>query len=206
MTSGRGIAHAERTPLANSGRLNGIQLWAALPDQHRHLAPSFQHVEQVPISEPSGGVVQVFSGGLSGLTSPAHHYSEIFGADVRVHPGHSLTLPMDATFEYAVLVLAGDCVVNGQSLEERVLYYLGSRRPEVTFSSRGGGRLLLIGGPPFPEAIVMWWNFVARAPEEIVKARTDWEEHRAFGDVPAYDGPRLSAPSLTRPARPNPLS
>jgi redox-sensitive bicupin YhaK (pirin superfamily) len=206
MTSGRGIAHAERTPLENSGRLNGIQLWAALPDEHRHIAPSFQHVEQVPVSEPSGGIVQVFSGALSGVASPAQHYSEIFGADVRVHPGHSLTLPTHATYEYAVLVLAADCIVNGQSLEERVLYYLGSRRSEVTFSSRGGGRLLLIGGPPFPEAIVMWWNFVARTPDEIVKARTDWEEQRAFGEVPAYDGPRLSAPSLTRPARPNPLS
>jgi hypothetical protein len=65
---------------------------------------------------------------------------------------------------------------------------------------------LLIGGPPFPETILMWWNFVARTPEEIAEARTDWEERRRFGDVKAYDGPRLSAPALTRLARPNPVS
>lgn len=206
MTSGRGIAHAERTPPVNSGRLNGIQLWAALPDEHRQIAPSFQHVEQVPVFERPAGLVQVFSGELSGATSPAHHLSELIGADVRIHRGHSLMLPLRGDYEYAVLVLAGDSVVNGESLEERVLYYLGSRRSEVTFSSREGGRLLLIGGPPFPEAIVMWWNFVARTPDEIVKARTDWEEQRAFGEVPAYDGPRLPAPTLARLARPNPLS
>jgi hypothetical protein len=66
--------------------------------------------------------------------------------------------------------------------------------------------VLLIGGPPFPETILMWWNFVARTPEEITRARADWEEQRRFGEVKAYDGPRLSAPTLTRFARPNPVS
>jgi redox-sensitive bicupin YhaK (pirin superfamily) len=206
MTSGRGIAHAERTPVANSGRLNGIQLWAALPDAQRHIVPSFQHVERVPVAELPGGVVHVFSGALAGALSPAHHFSEILGADVRVHPGTELIVPLHPTYEYAVLVLAADCAINGQSLEERVLYSLGSQRSEVGFGSRQGGRLLLIGGPPFPEPILMWWNFVARTHDEIVKAHTDWEKQRGFGEVSAYDGPRLSAPSLMRFARPNPLS
>ena len=33
MTSGDGIAHAEQTPRDNSGRLNGVQLWTALPER-----------------------------------------------------------------------------------------------------------------------------------------------------------------------------
>ena len=65
--------------------------------------------------------------------------------------------------------------------------------------------MLLIGGPPFPETILMWWNFVARSPDEIAEARTDWEERRRFGEVVAYDGPRLAAPDLARLARPNPV-
>jgi len=52
----------------------------------------------------------------------------------------------------------------------------------------------------------MWWNFVARTPEEIAQARTDWEERRRFGEVVAYAGPRLAAPDLARLARPNPIS
>jgi hypothetical protein len=47
---------------------------------------------------------------------------------------------------------------------------------------------------------------VARTPEEIAQARQDWEERRRFGDVRAYDGPRLDAPELGRLARPNPAS
>ena len=65
---------------------------------------------------------------------------------------------------------------------------------------------MLIGGPPFPETILMWWNFVARTQEEIAQARADWEQHERFGEVAAYQGPRLSAPSLLRFARANPAS
>jgi Pirin C-terminal cupin domain len=83
--------------------------------------------------------------------------------------------------------------VEGQPLQERVLYYLGANRSAVCFTSRSGGRLPLVGGPPFPEKILMWWNFVARTPQEIADARTDWEERRRFGDVTGYSGPRLGA-------------
>ena len=62
MTSGRAIAHAERMPDDNTGRLNGVQLWTALPDRDRDGAPSFQHVTLAPVLEPAGGIVRVFSG------------------------------------------------------------------------------------------------------------------------------------------------
>jgi quercetin 2,3-dioxygenase len=115
-------------------------------------------------------------------------------------------LPLDPNFEHARLVLSGDAALNGQLLEDRVLYYVGSTRSEMNVSSRHGGRLLLFGGPPFPEKILMWWNFVARTQDEIAQARADWEEGQRFGEVTAYNGPRLSAPSLIRFARPSPIS
>ena len=101
--------------------------------------------------------------------------------------------------------MSGDCAFDGEPLADRVLHYLGTTRTDASFSSRDGARVLMIGGPPFPETILMWWNFVARTPEEIAQARADWEAHRRFGDV-AYDGPRLAAPDLARIARPNPVS
>ena len=206
MTSGDGIAHAEQTPREHSGRLNGVQLWTALPDQHRHTAPGFVNVAEVPAIERPEGVVQVFAGTMEGLRSPAPYYSPQLGADVRVHPRHRLDLPLDPTYEHAALVMSGDCVLDGETLAERMLYYLGTARSEASFSSEAGARVLLIGGPPFPETVLMWWNFVARTPEEIAQARADWEERRRFGDVAAYNGPRLNAPSLTKVARPNPVS
>lgn len=206
MTAGRGIAHAEQTPLENSGRLSGVQLWVALPNVHPDIAPSFESLPHVPIIEARGGIARVFAGTLAGVTSPARHYSEIVGADVEVRAGESVELGLKPEYEHAVLVLSGDCSVENQPLRGGLLHYLGTDRASVCFHSCGSARILLIGGRPFPEKILMWWNFVARTPEEIVQARADWENRRRFGDVNAYRGPRLTAPELVKFARPNPVS
>ncbi|HEX7797042.1 MAG TPA: pirin family protein [Vicinamibacterales bacterium] len=206
MTSGDAIAHAERSPDRNSGRLNGIQLWTALPDQHRKRSASFQHVADVPVWELGEGLVRVFSGRCGAVVSPAEHFSNIIGADVQVHPGSRLTLPMEREYEHAVLLLDGDAALEGQSLDPGVLYYLGTQRTEMRLASREGSRTLLIGGQPFSETILMWWNFVARTTDEIRQARDDWEAHRRFGEVTKYNGPRLNAPELAKLAPPNPVS
>ena len=206
MTSGRAIAHAERTPTNNSGRLSGVQLWTALLDRDRDRAPSFQHVTEVPLGEHRGGLAYVFSGRCGDVVSPAQHFSDLIGADVRVHTGSELTLPLEREYEHGALLLEGDATLHGQPLAPGVLYYLGTQRTDMTLRSAQGGRILLIGGPPFAEEILMWWNFVARTPDEIRQARDDWEAHRRFGEVDAYNGPRLRAPELTKLAPPNPVS
>lgn len=211
MTAGSGIAHAEETPVNNSGRLNGVQLWVALPEAARNQAPTFDRVAQAPVVEAHGGTLQVFAGAYGGETCPAPYYSAIIGLDVQIHAGETLDLALDPSFEHAALMLGGDCWIEGQPCAERMLYYLGSRRQGITLTSQAGGRLLLIGGPPFPETILMWWNFVARAPEEIAQARADWELARQgaatrFGQVIGAHAPMLAAPALVRFARPNPAS
>jgi redox-sensitive bicupin YhaK (pirin superfamily) len=206
MTSGDSIAHAEQTPPDNTGQLNGVQLWVALPDSHRHMPAAFEHVADVPVVELRGGRIQVFAGTMQSEPSPAAYFSDILGADLQIDPGSTLMLPLQPAFEHALLVLEGDATLADQALEDRVLYYTGSARSELSVSSRAGCRVLLIGGPPFPETILMWWNFVARTHEEIARARADWEAGQRFGNVRAYKGPRLNAPSLVRFARANPIS
>ena len=207
MTSGSGISHSEQTPGLNTGRLNGVQMWVALPDSHRQITPALQHVESVPVAELRGGLAKVFAGSFGGVASPALHYSEIVGADVQIHAGEVLQSAVSEGYEHAAFLLSGDCDVNGRRIEPRVLYYLGAGRSEIRFGSRTGGRLLFIGGPAFSDPIVMWWNFVARTHEEIEQAKTDWDQYAPrFGEVKAYKGSRLSAPALNRLARPNPIS
>jgi redox-sensitive bicupin YhaK (pirin superfamily) len=206
MTAGNGIAHAEQTPRDHSGRLNGVQLWTALPDAVRRGAASFAHVGEVPIVESSGGLVRVFAGSMADATLDQPYFSPTIGADLQVHAGGALTVPLEAGFEHAVLVLRGDAAIDGQALAADTMYYLGCARSSAELTSRAGARVLLIGGPPFPETILMWWNFVARTPEELTEARAAWEARRHFGEVRAYQGERLAAPPLVRGARPNPIS
>jgi quercetin 2,3-dioxygenase len=206
MTSGGAIAHSEETPPKNSGLLNGVQLWVALPDADRHGPVSFQHIDEVPIIEQSGATISVFAGSVLGCSSPAEHFLPLLGLDIELHATASLELPLDCSFEHAALLLSGDAEIDGQSIDATSLWYLGTNRSSVEFKSRDGGRILLLGGLPFPEKILMWWNFVARTREEISAARADWQSHQRFGEVAAYNGPRLDAPPLQRFAAPNPAS
>src|SRR5262249_38689166 len=200
-----GITHAEETPQQNSGYLNGVQLWIALPDADRNGHASFQHLDEVPIIEQAGGTVSVFAGSMLCYSSPAKHFSPILGADVALSETGSMELPLESAFEHAAILLSGDAEIDGQSIDSTNLYYLGTNRSRVEFKSRDGCRVLLIGGRPFPEKILMWWNFVARTPEEIMQARSDWQSHQRFGEV-KYRGPRLDGPTLKRFAPPNPAS
>ena len=69
-------------------------------------------------------------------------------------------------------------------------------RDELNVHSGSGARMFLLGGEPFAEPLVMWWNFVARSHEEIVEAREDWAAGRRFGTVTGYAGQPLPAPAM----------
>ena len=203
MTAGRGIAHSEETPPQNVGRLRGVQLWVALPEASRDVEPAFGQHGELPRAEVDGGHATVLLGELGGKRSPARSFSPTVGAEVAAESGGRLVLPLDPGFEHALVVLQGACSLDGQPLGTDVLYYLGSGRRElILLSGPTPLRALLLGGAPFEETILMWWNFVGRTTEEIVAAREDWEARRRFGDVGAYAGPRLAAPPFV--ARPVP--
>jgi len=57
-------------------------------------------------------------------------------------------------------------------------------------------RLLLLGGEPFEEQLVMWWNFVGRDHDEIVADREEWTSGTRFGTVHGFDGDPLPAPAM----------
>lgn len=201
MTAGRGIAHSEQTPEVNSHRLNGVQLWVAQPDSVRSGGPSFAAISEVPRLEVSGGLVQLFAGAAWGIQSPAPHASPILGADLEIWPGQSLEIDLTSGWEYALILLSGDASLEGRQLAPEQLHSLGASRSAAEIASRSGGRLLLLGGPPFPEKILMWWNFIVRTPAELTEAREDWMERRRFGDVAAYKGGWLRAPEIVGTVR-----
>jgi quercetin 2,3-dioxygenase len=196
MTAGAGIAHSEETPPAQSGKLDGIQLWVALPEAHRNTAPFFTHYSAIPVAELSGGHVAVIMGEVANVESPAKTFSPLVASEVRIKKSGRLELPLDPAFEHTIVILEGDAAFEKQSLPRDTLHYLGIGRDGLSLSSREGARVMLLGGPPFAETILMWWNFVARTAQEIEDAREDWEQHRRFGEVTAYRGFRLTAPPL----------
>jgi redox-sensitive bicupin YhaK (pirin superfamily) len=199
MTGGSGVAHSEvSTP--DTGTLHGVQLWTALPDSARHLPRSFVH--HVPdVVRLEGATVRVLLGTLAGSTSPVATHTPLLGAELVLEAGAEVVLDVAAGFEHGVLVDAGPVVVEGTELGRAELGYTTPGRRSLSVGNPGDrpARVVLLGGEPFPEPVVMWWNFIGRTHEEIAGYRAEWEARSArFGEVEGYAGEvqHLPAPPL----------
>jgi redox-sensitive bicupin YhaK (pirin superfamily) len=197
MTAGHGIAHSEQSPATHPRYLHGAQLWVALPGAAREVAPAFDHHATLPGFDSDGVRATVLMGSLGGATSPGRAYTPLVGVDLALAGGADVEVPLEPDFEHALLTSAGEATVEGAPLTVGTMAYLGTGRRTLRLRSEGPARLLLLGGEPFEEQLVMWWNFVGRSGEEIAEYAELWNaEDERFGTVVGYDGDRLPAPAL----------
>jgi redox-sensitive bicupin YhaK (pirin superfamily) len=133
---------------------------------------------------------------ITPLTYRRAPYTPIVGADLILAAGTDVRLPLERDFEYTVLAMSGAAVVDGVPVEAGSMLYLGSGRTELPLRADVDSGLMLLGGEPFAEKIVMWWNFVGRTGDDIAQARADWMSGSRFGEVKGYDGAPLPAPEL----------
>ncbi|MGW7084190.1 pirin family protein [Streptomyces sp. NPDC054871] len=196
MTSGRAISHSEESPRAHARLLHGAQLWVALPDAHRGTDPRFEHHAELPLVTAPGLTATLILGTVDGATSPGTTYTPIVGADLALTRDADVRLPLNPDFEYAVLSMSGETRVDGVPVLPGSMLYLGCGRTELPLRAESDAGLMLLGGEPFDEELIMWWNFIGRSNEEIAQARADWMESTRFGEVKGYDGERIPAPEL----------
>lgn len=213
MTSGAGISHSEYSLGEGAVALDALQLWVALPESRRHGAPAFERHDRLPTirldtEEPGGGSpaaeATIVLGELAGVSSPASAYTPIVGAELRLTAGTSIRLPLRADWEYALVGVEGVVAVatglpdaERTELDRTQLLYLGIARTEIHLRADEDAVLFLLGGEPFEDDVVMWWNFVGRTHEEIVEARDAWESRSArFGRVVDHGDERIPAPPL----------
>lgn len=203
MTAGAGICHSE-VSTETTDTLHGVQLWTVLPEEARHGPRRFDHYAPTPVTF-DGGSALVFLGTLLGSTSPVPTFTPLVGVELRLAPGAVLDLGVDPCFEHGVLVDTGDVTVDGVAVARTELAYTGTGAESVTVANPGDtpARVILIGGEPFGEDVVMWWNFIGRDDAEIRRYREEWNAHGdRFGETHGYvphhpDGPfRLPAPEL----------
>ncbi|SHK13659.1 hypothetical protein SAMN05443637_10318 [Pseudonocardia thermophila] len=203
MTAGRGIAHTE-TSTAAAAALHGVQLWVALPDAHRWIAPFFEHAEPEAIAL-GPATLRVFVGELAGQRAAVTTFSPLLGAQLDVPAGATVRVPVDPAFEHGFLVDAGAARVQGVPVPPSSHGVVGTGARELVVSADTPVRGLLLGGVPLGEQIVMWWNFVGRSHDEIERFRREWQAdvvdggdpHGRFGTVD-HPAPPLPAPELPR--------
>ena len=183
MTAGSGIAHSEERTGQYEGTFHAVQLWVAQPRETRDTESAFEHLAELPQAELDGAVATVLVGEIAGAASTARRDTEHVGVDLDLH-GAVTTVPLRPDFEYALVAFTGATRVDGQVVEPGHLAYLGSGRDELQLETPEATRALLIGGIPFDEPILMWWNFVARTQDEMTEAYDAWMAgEERFGPV-----------------------
>lgn len=187
MVAGEGVAHSEETPPGRAGSgagpLHGVQLWIAQPEATRHGPPDFEHHTQLPQVSLPGARATVLVGELAGSRSPARKDTPTVGAELDL--AGETEIPLDPAFEHALVVLSGVLAIpGGPTISPRSLAYLGQGRQGLALLPATRTRVLLIGGQPFAEPLLMWWNFVGRDRAEFALAAAEWNAGGArFGRV-----------------------
>ncbi|PKH43788.1 hypothetical protein SAMN05192575_104279 [Nocardioides alpinus] len=186
MTAGRGISHSE-VSTSDTSVLHGAQLWIALPEDSRDTGPGFEHFVPAPVRGP-GWEARVFLGSLLGASSPVATHTPLLGVELMLATGRTLEIEVDESFEHGVLLDVGVIDVDGTELKPSDLAFAPVGRGTLTITAHEESRLLVLGGPPFGEAIVMWWNFIGRTHEEIVGFREEWQSQLRTAE---HDGRRV---------------
>lgn len=198
MTAARGIAHSELS-IKKNGNLHAVQLWLALPDSARNIDSSFEHLADLPLVHGEGFSARVMIGEFAAASAPTRVFNRLVAAEIRIPAGQSATLKLNPDFEHGLFVVQSSATIAGEQVNTSNMQTLptGTELVNVTAAASQEVILLLLGGEPFEEQIVMWWNFIARSHSEIVEARAEWNARSPrFGDFEDHIGGWIEAPQM----------
>jgi redox-sensitive bicupin YhaK (pirin superfamily) len=197
MTAGHGIAHSELS-LAGPQNLHAVQLWIALPKDSIDTAPEFEHQADLPTVAGEGFTATVLAGEFLGARAATKTFSEMIGAELRFAADATTEIELNPEFEYGFMLAAGQLSVDGQAVSTSGLYFVPPGAESVALEAAAGSIVLMLGGKPFGEKILMWWNFIGRTQADINRARDQWNSGD-FGRFPEFSdqiGGRIPAPDL----------
>ena len=196
MTAGNGISHSELS-LKGPENLHAVQLWVALPEESRHNKPDFEHQGDLPKANIGPAQLTILAGEFADLNAPTKIYSPMVGVEIFFQESGNLTLDLNSEFEYGVLLVEGSAMVAGEEIPLSGLHFQPAGSHSLQISATSGSRMMLLGGEPFEEKILMWWNFIGRNHDEIAKAREQWNARdQRFGEFEDLIGGWIPAPEM----------
>lgn len=188
MTAGKGVAHTERTPVAQRKDtpllVHGYQVWVALPKDKEEMEPRFDYIPkaELPSWEENGLRMTLVAGEGFGRKSPLPVHSPLFMVDVQAHEDSFLEIKGQLEGEIAIVVTHGKVTDEAESIDAGQML-ISKTENECYISLEKDTRLLLFGGEAFPEERFLYWNFVSSSKERLEKAKEDWR-NKAFPKVP----------------------
>lgn len=209
MTAGQGIVHSERTPedsLKSGGKMNGIQLWVALPEEHEDTEPSFVHHPAKTLPEFRVGEVSVklLLGQALGQSSPVKVHSDLFYFEAKIPTGEVFTFP-GGKFESAFYVVEGKVETSSGEVLDATSMGIAQQGSELEVRALEEARLMFLGGTPVGERFI-FWNFVSSSKEKIEVAKQDWSKgpgnSSRFGKIKNDDQEFIPLPAENKKGTP----
>ncbi len=188
MTSGKGVAHSERTPEAlrngNTFEMHGYQIWVAMPKELEESEPDFQFIskEDIPSCKQDGLDIKLIAGSGFGMTSPLEVLSPLFMVDIYSEKDNKIDIAGQLEGEIAIVVVHGK-VNDNDTVVEAGTMLISKTENECYLNIRAGSRVLLFGGEPLPEERFLHWNFVSSNKERLKQAADDWK-NKLFPKIP----------------------
>lgn len=182
MTAGGGILHNEyheKTFASAGGVMQMMQIWVNLPKKHKLTAPKYQGITSDQIASvalpKNGGTVRVISGSFQDAKGAASAFTPVHMLDVKLNAGAELRLPMPKPYNLAVLVLAGEILVNGETrAQERDNVLFKNDGDEILLNAVTDATVMVLGGEPIEEPLVHYGPFVMNTVDEINQAIYDY--------------------------------
>lgn len=186
MVAGKGIVHSERQReevKSKNNKLDGLQLWLALPESDEEIDPEFHHYDasEMPTTFIDDVPVKVLIGSAYGVTSPVKTFAKTLYIEAKLNKGQTLEIP-DNVQERGVYIVRGKLNAKGSILTEHSMTIIHPDQ-SVTVTAEQETKLAVIGGEPFSRRY-MWWNFVSSRKERIEQAKDNWKN----GDFPIVPG------------------
>ncbi len=217
MTAGtgasQGISHTEQSIFVETGGLSNVsralqavQLWLALP-MDKEIERSFHHYPTLPTWTDNGVNFTLTTGSYqyndSNYQAPTLQYSPSIALYVEFTNDSDIKLNLQNGFEYGILVVTGELEFDGQTFVQdelaRIVFDKSDNHLDnltLTLRAKIGTRLMLIGGEPLRQPVLIWWNFVDKDKAGLEQSIIDWNnQHERFGDI-HIDMKRLVAPPL----------
>jgi redox-sensitive bicupin YhaK (pirin superfamily) len=96
---------------------------------------------------------------------------------VTLPAGHWLDVELDPGHEHGFLCDTGSLAAGGAVAQPGEIVFQPAGAPAITLKASPSEptRVLVLGGKPFGEQIVMWWNFIGRSHDEIARYRAAWQ-------------------------------
>jgi redox-sensitive bicupin YhaK (pirin superfamily) len=199
MTAGSGVVHTETIDKAATMRL--LQLWVNLPKKDRLAQPRVQDLplERTPTLNEGGVHIKLYSGPLTGLTSPVENYVPMVIADITIEPGVTTVLDLPANFNTFLYVLDGSVVV-GEDEKGLNKYHVGwldiasnDAASELKLTAgKDGVRFALYSGKPTGDSIVSHGPFIADSQEDIIRFYSEYRQGKMQHISTVPESQRLS--------------